>query len=117
VLWYLLYLRRRIANRSTGVLRQDVIELEKSQDLPINPLKRLVQVACITSRSHSARTLVTIMAAVLLALRSAPVRARCAGHPPFVAGAVSTRSRGQAPACRPVYRMVTARLVRPCFSR
>ena len=29
-LWYLLYLRRRIANRSAGVLRQEVIELEES---------------------------------------------------------------------------------------
>jgi len=30
VLWYLLYLRRRITNRSAGVLRQEVVELEKS---------------------------------------------------------------------------------------
>ena len=29
-LWYLLYLRRRITNRTAGVLRQEVIELEKS---------------------------------------------------------------------------------------
>jgi amino acid transporter len=29
-LWYLLYLRRRIGNRSAGVLRQEVIELEDS---------------------------------------------------------------------------------------
>jgi hypothetical protein len=32
VLWYLLYLRRRIANRSAGVLRQEVIELEESAE-------------------------------------------------------------------------------------
>jgi hypothetical protein len=30
VLWYLLYLRRKIANRSAGVLRQEVIDLEES---------------------------------------------------------------------------------------
>ena len=30
VLWYLLYLRRQITNRSAGVLRQEVIALEKS---------------------------------------------------------------------------------------
>jgi amino acid transporter len=30
VVWYLLYLRRRIASRSAGVLRQEVVELEKS---------------------------------------------------------------------------------------
>ena len=29
-LWYLLYLRRRIANRSAGVLRQEVVKLETS---------------------------------------------------------------------------------------
>jgi len=34
-LWYLLYLRRRIANRSAGVLRQEVIELEES--VPASP--------------------------------------------------------------------------------
>lgn len=30
LLWYLLYLRRKIANRSAGVLRQEVVELEES---------------------------------------------------------------------------------------
>jgi len=30
VLWYLLYLRRKITNRSAGVLRQEVIDLEES---------------------------------------------------------------------------------------
>jgi len=30
VLWYLLYLRRRIAGQSAGVLRKEVVELESS---------------------------------------------------------------------------------------
>ena len=29
VLWYLLYLRQRIANQSAGVLRKEVVELER----------------------------------------------------------------------------------------
>jgi hypothetical protein len=33
-LWYLLYLRRRIANQSAGVLRAEVVELEKSAEAP-----------------------------------------------------------------------------------
>jgi amino acid transporter len=32
VLWYLLYLRPRIADQSVGVLRQEVVELEKSTE-------------------------------------------------------------------------------------
>jgi hypothetical protein len=31
-LWYLLYLRRRITRQSAGVLRQEVVELEKSTE-------------------------------------------------------------------------------------
>jgi amino acid transporter len=34
VLWYLLYLRPRIANQSVGVLRKEVVELEKSAEAP-----------------------------------------------------------------------------------
>jgi amino acid transporter len=34
VLWYLLYLRPRIANQSAGVLRKEVVELEKSAEAP-----------------------------------------------------------------------------------
>jgi len=46
LLWYLLYLRARIASRSAGVLRQEVAELEKSartsshQWLPQRPVNR-----------------------------------------------------------------------------
>jgi hypothetical protein len=32
VLWYLLYLRPRIANQSVGVLRKEVVELEQSAE-------------------------------------------------------------------------------------
>lgn len=34
VLWYLLYLRQRIANHSAGVLRKEVVELERSAETP-----------------------------------------------------------------------------------
>jgi len=34
VLWYLLYLRPRIANQSVGVLRKEVVELEKPAEAP-----------------------------------------------------------------------------------
>jgi amino acid transporter len=33
VLWYLLYLRRRIANQSAGVLRKEVVDLERSAEV------------------------------------------------------------------------------------
>jgi amino acid transporter len=33
VLWYLLYLRQRIANQSAGVLRKEVVELERSAEV------------------------------------------------------------------------------------
>lgn len=39
VLWYLLYLRRKIANRSVGVLRQEVVEFEDSAQ--VSPSIRL----------------------------------------------------------------------------
>jgi hypothetical protein len=33
VLWYLMYLRRRLTNQSAGVLRKEVVELERSAEV------------------------------------------------------------------------------------
>lgn len=33
VLWYLVYLRRRVVNQSAGVLRKEVVDLERSAEV------------------------------------------------------------------------------------